>query len=84
LELKFSALKVEADHYKLKLKEQIEGEGKDIKTTLSTSDNSDSIKVNSLSFSNKNIDTEQIKLRLDEFIEDIDQCIQIIQAKENG
>jgi hypothetical protein len=84
LELKFSDLKVEAEQYKLKLKEQKEGEGKDIKTTLSTSDNSETIKVDSMSYSNRNIDAEQIKLRLDGFIEDIDQCIHIIQTKENG
>ncbi len=84
LELRFSHLKVETEQYKLKLEERKEGERKDIKTTLSTSVNSDSIKVDSMSYSNKNIDAEQIKLRLDEFIEDIDQCIQIIQTKENG
>ena len=29
-------------------------------------------------------DSKQLKIKLDEFIEDLDQCIQIIQSGEHG
>lgn len=75
-EVQLSDLKVEADQYKkenIKLKKELEEKVEGKNSKLSQSD------VRSES-SGKG-DDAQIKLQLDDFIKDIDQCIQIIQAK---
>jgi cell shape-determining protein MreC len=86
LEVQLSDLKVEADQYKqenIKLKkelgERIKGDNKTmlVKTDSSSPDISTSGDV-------ADAKNQQIKLQLDEFIEEIDQCIQIIQAKDNA
>ncbi len=85
LEVQLSDLKVEADQYKQEIiylkKEQEEKSEKENNSMLLQTDNSsvDSIAVLKQEQKNKNA---RIQLQLDEFIEDIDQCIQIIQAKE--
>ncbi|MBL0101416.1 MAG: hypothetical protein IPP49_16400 [Saprospiraceae bacterium] len=86
IEVHLSDLKVEADQYKqenIKLKkelgERIKGDNKTmlVKTDSSSPDISTSGDV-------ADAKNQQIKLQLDEFIEEIDQCIQIIQAKDNA
>ena len=85
LEVQLSNLKVEADLYKLEInklkKEREEIVAEDIKTTLSTSGNTDNTPGDLNSEQPKIANAEQIKMQLDGFIEDIDQCIQIIQTK---
>lgn len=85
LEIQLSHLKVETDQYKeeiLKLKKELKdkAEAENI-VMLSQSGSSDKSKI-SASDTDQNVKNAQIKLQLDEFIEDIDQCIQIIQSKE--
>lgn len=85
LEVQLSTLKVETDYYKSALakikKEQEELVEVDIKTTLSTSENPEKILIRDMDEPLKNDTIEQVRLQLDGFIEDIDQCIQIIQNK---
>lgn len=85
LEVQLSTLKVETDHYKSALekikKEQEELVEVDIKTTLSTSENPSKLLIRDKDEPLKNATIEQVRLQLDGFIEDIDQCIQIIQNK---
>jgi len=75
-EVQLSDLKVEADQYKqenIKLKKELEAKREVKNSKLSQSeDKSDSSGTD---------DKSGMKLQLDEFIKDIDQCIQIIQAK---
>ena len=82
MEVQLSNLKVEADQYKSQYlnitnqredKAQIKVSQQDIK-----SDNSNTIMASNID------DIEIVKHQLDIFIEDIDQCIQIIQAKNNA
>lgn len=85
LEIQLSNLKVEADHYKSQLEkiksEQEEKVEVDTKTKLSTSENPTNHLTTNMDESSKNATIEQVKLQLEGFIEDIDQCIQIIQTK---
>ncbi|MFZ1750159.1 MAG: hypothetical protein WAU01_08210 [Saprospiraceae bacterium] len=86
LESEINDLKVEVESYKseiLTLKKEIEKKEESvIKSTLSpTNDKSLAEAKDSLSI-NSEMSNDKIKLQLDEFIEDIDQCIQIIQAKK--
>jgi phage shock protein A len=79
LEVQLNHLKVEIDQYKTKYinlkkeKEELEG-----KVNHSLSSKSDDSSIGQEQSAKK---VESLKLQLDEFIEDIDQCIQIIQAK---
>lgn len=85
IEVQLSDLKVEADHYKqeiIKLKKELEEiEGKVKYSKLSIKDESSVVIVESFK-QEQDKNNAQIKLQIDEFIEDIDQCIQIIQSKE--
>ena len=81
LEVQLNHLKVEIDQYKTKYinlkKEKEELVGKVNNPLSSNKGDSTDIEVNTVQ--QKSVDT--LKLQLDEFIENIDQCIQIIQAK---
>ncbi len=81
LEVQLNLLKVEVDHYKTEYtnlkKEKEELVGKVNNPLSSNKGDSTDIEVNTVQ--QKSVDT--LKLQLDEFIENIDQCIQIIQAK---
>jgi len=85
LEVQISDLKVEADKYIqeiIKLKKELDerAEVENI-SMLSLEDKTSAISIEALKEEQKSKNAS-IKLQLDEFIEDIDQCIQIIQAKE--
>lgn len=85
LEVQFSHLKVEADHYKkayLHLKkEQEEANSKEVKNAISVEDDKPKTDPKLLMGDTKPLNTMQIKDQLNGLIEDINQCIQIIQAK---
>ncbi|MBK8626663.1 MAG: hypothetical protein IPN86_14170 [Saprospiraceae bacterium] len=85
LEVQLNHLKVEVDQYKseiVKIKKEQEGRvAEDIKTTLSTSEDSNLEPIFSKQEQLKSANIEQVKLQLDDFLEDIDQCIQVIQNK---
>lgn len=85
LEVQLSDLKVEADQYKqeiIYLKKELEEKSeKENNSMLSQTDNS-SVESIAILKQEQKANNNRIQLQLDEFIEDIDQCIQIIQAKE--
>jgi len=84
LEVHFSNLKVEADQYKQEIlhlrKELEEMVMKENHSMLLQTDNLSQAVIEAKSTENKS-NSAKIQMQLDEFIEDIDQCIQIIQAK---
>ena len=85
LEVQLSDLKVEADQYKqeiIDLKKKLEEKSeKENHSMLLQTDYSSEDSIATLKMEQKT-NNARIQLQLDEFIEDIDQCIQIIQAKE--
>lgn len=85
IEVHLSDLKVEADQYKqeiIDLKKKLEEKSeKENHSMLLQTDYSSEDSIATLKMEQKT-NNARIQLQLDEFIEDIDQCIQIIQAKE--
>jgi SMC interacting uncharacterized protein involved in chromosome segregation len=85
LEVQLSHLKVETDRYKneiSELKKELEEKAEaEINTTLSTTDKT-AQEGPDVHRQHQNVTNERIRLQLDGFIEEIDQCIQIIQAKQ--
>lgn len=86
LEVQLSHLKVEADTYKNITQQKSAIEEEEIvvdktesKVKLDIVDQNNAV-VNDVISS----DSKQLKFKLDEFIEDLDQCIQIIQSGEHG
>ncbi|MBL0026686.1 MAG: hypothetical protein WBP08_07410 [Saprospiraceae bacterium] len=85
LEVRFSDLKVEADIYKLEiinLKKELEGKTESTKHSMLSNTNNSSDELLEKLKLEQNSKNSRLQLQLDEFIEDIDQCIQIIQSKE--
>ena len=82
---KLSDLKVEADQYKNQinlLQRELENRAKEDKNSmLSITDDVSEDSVQILK-QKQNIKNAEIKKQLDMFIDDIDQCIQIVQKKE--
>ncbi|MBK9565589.1 MAG: hypothetical protein WAT22_02670 [Saprospiraceae bacterium] len=85
LEVQLSDLKVEADQYKNQinlLQRELENRAKEDKNSmLSITDDVSEDAVQILK-QKQNIKNAEIKKQLDMFIDDIDQCIQIVQKKE--
>lgn len=85
LEVQLSDLKVEADQYKNQinlLQRELENRVKEDKNSmLSITDDVSEDAVQILK-QKQNIKNAEIKKQLDMFIDDIDQCIQIVQKKE--
>lgn len=85
LEVQLSNLKVEADQYKNQInllqKALEESEAKDKNAMLSVTDELSEVVITDaiLADSTKNA---EIKKQLDLFIDDIDECIQLVQKKE--
>jgi hypothetical protein len=86
LEVQLSHLKVEADQYKKMAEQKIAIEEEEIVEVKKESE----IKVDIADQNKAEVDegktpdNKQLKIKLDEFIEDLDQCIQIIQSGEHG
>ncbi|MBK7633405.1 MAG: hypothetical protein IPJ13_03265 [Saprospiraceae bacterium] len=85
MEVQLSDLKVEADQYKNQinlLQRELENRAKEDKNSmLSITDDVSEDAVQILK-QKQNIKNAEIKKQLDMFIDDIDQCIQIVQKKE--
>lgn len=85
IEVQLSDLKVEADHYKneiINLKKELDEKEKSVKYSMPVNtDESSKTEVESIRQHQETVNAK-MKLQIDEFIEDIDQCIQIIQSKE--
>ncbi len=85
LEVQLSALKVETDQYKNQinlLQRELENSVKEEENSkLSITDDVSEDAV-ALLKQKQNIKNAEIKKQLDMFINDIDQCIQIVQKKE--
>ena len=85
IETQLSDLKVEAGQYKqeiINLKKELDERGESVKYSMLVNTDEPSVtEVESIKLEQKTAN-DKIKLQLDEFINDIDQCIQIIQSKE--
>jgi seryl-tRNA synthetase len=84
-EVQLSTLKVEADQYKQeisKLKKELKEKEEEIQNSMLSVHNKSSVDAVETDSQEKNKQNSLIQLQLDAFIEDIDQCIQIIQSKE--
>lgn len=85
LEVQLSHLKVEADQYKKMAEQKMAIEEEEI-----VEDKTESKKIVDIADQNKadqeghTPENKQLKIKLDEFIEDLDQCIHIIQSGEYG
>jgi len=85
LESEYSILKVEAEQYiqeNILLKKEVEEKAIVLeKPILVPTEQSQTVDIEALKLEQKQKNA-QIKLQLDGFVEEIDQCIQIIQTKE--
>lgn len=86
LEVQLSHLKVEADQYKNMALQKIVIEEEEIAEDKIESKIKVDIEDQNIAevLDGQSPDSKQLKIKLDEFIEDLDQCIQIIQSGEHG
>ncbi len=86
LEVQLSHLKVEADQYKNMAQQKNAIEEEEIVEDKTESKIQVDIEDQNIAAvqDGQTPDSKQLKIKLDEFIEDLDQCIQIIQSGEHG